>query len=340
MTINAAVKTDKIPLRTQLNPLSIRKKVFNFLLALFRYVLLICLGFVILTPILKMIAQSVTAASALGMKNSIWIPAATSLQNLWEAWLIHDYSKALPYSLLNALVLAILQTICAALAAYSFARLKFKGSGILFALVIFTIIVPSDSIMLAQYINFRNFDIFGIVKAITGKPLNLLNSSYASYVLAITGAGIKGGLYIYILRQSYRQLPLSVEEAAYVDGASFPRTFLSIVIPSVNSSLTTVMVLSFIWNYSDTYYSSLLNGRTSLNLALNLSRMQAQMKWALSEIEADMPTKYIVSSASPLSQTAAANAAALLTLAPLLILYMFVQKRFVQGVERSGLGGD
>lgn len=340
MTINKAVKTDKIPLRTQLNPLSVRKKVSNFFLSLFRYVLLICLGFVILTPILKMVAQAVTAQSALGMKNSVWIPSATSLQNLYEAWLINDYAKALPYSLLNAFVLAVLQTICAALAAYSFARLKFKGSGILFAMVIFTIIVPSDSIMLAQYINFRNFDIFGIIKATTGEPLNLIGSSYASYILAFTGAGIKGGLYIYILRQAYRQLPISVEEAAYVDGANFPRTFFSIVIPSVNSSLTTVMVLSFIWNYSDTYYSSLLNGSNNLNLALNLTRMQTQMKWYLSDIQKMMPLQYTVTPESPLAQTAAANAAAFLTLLPLLILYMFVQKRFVQGVERSGLGGD
>ncbi|MGN0299416.1 MAG: carbohydrate ABC transporter permease [Lachnospiraceae bacterium] len=339
MTTNVAVKTDKIPLKTYLHPVLIQKKAMSFLTTLFRYVLLVCLGFIILTPILKMTAQAFTAQSALGLKNSVWIPAATSLQNMWEAWLITKYPTAITYSLLNAFALAVLQTACAALAAYSFARLKFKGSGILFGLVIFTIIVPSDSIMLAQYLNFRHFDIFGIIKAIRGEDLNLIGKPVSNYILALTGAGIKGGLYIYILRQSYRQLPISIEEAAYVDGCGFGRTFISIVIPGVNASLTTVMVLSFIWNYSDTYYSGLLSS-TNSNLALILARMQTQMKWYLANIVDLMPTKYTVLNESPLAQTAACNAAAFLVLMPLLVMYLFVQKRFVQGVERSGLGGD
>lgn len=325
--------------KQNISPLAVRKKILNICGSIFRYVLLICLGFVILTPILKVLKEAISDQAVLGLKNSAWIPSVTSLQTLLESVYILKYPKALAFSLINSAVLALLQTMCAAFAAYSFARLKFKGSNILFGLVIFSIIVPPDSIMLAQYINFRNFDIFGIVQAISGQPLNLIGSTTAIYILAATGMGVKGGLFIYILRQSYRQFPISIEEAAYVDGAGFLKTFIRIVLPGVSASLTTVFVLGFIWNYADTYYISLLSP-TNMHLSLRLMRIQRNMSWTIKDIETLMPDKYLVQSESPLIQTAVANGCALLTILPLLVLYMFVQKRFVQGVERSGLGGD
>ena len=321
------------------NKLSIRRKVLEILGLIFRYALLISLGMIIITPLYATFKEGITAQEQLGLKNSAWIPPATSLQSFITAWLIMDYDFSIFYSLGNALLLAFLQTLCAALAAYSFTRLRFKGSGLLFGLVIFTIIVPSQSIMLAQYITFRNFDILGLINLFTGSPLNLLSSPAALYIMAATGVGIKGGLYIYILRQAYRQLPISIEEAAYVDGAGFLRTFFSIVIPGVSSSLTTVAVLSFVWNYADTYFMSLFNP-TKYQLSLRLADVQKNMRWAIGDVQKLIPAQYIVNLESPMVHKGVASACAVLTIAPLLILYLFVQKRFVQGVERSGLGGE
>ncbi len=323
----------------EINPYSVRRKASDFFIGLFRYVILISLGFVILTPIFTTLKEAFTDQNALGLKNSVWIPSSVSLQSFTEAFLILDYSKALIYSILNTAVLAILQTLCAALAAYSFARLKFKGSNILFGLVVFTIIVPPQSIMLAQYISFRNFDVFGLIQMLTGSHLNLIGTPFAVYILAATGMGVKGGLYIYILRQSFRQFPVAIEEAAYVDGAGFLKTFLGIVLPGISSSLLTVGVLSFVWNYADTYYISLLSSN-KLQLPLRMVQVQSNMRWAIMDIEKYVPTNYIVEYDSPYVQTAVASACAFLSILPLLIMYLFVQKRFVQGVERSGLGGD
>nr|MCR5154884.1 carbohydrate ABC transporter permease [Lachnospiraceae bacterium] len=269
-------------------------------------------------------------------------PPAVSLQSFIEGYLILGYDHAIWTSILNSLVLAFFQTASAALAAYTFARLKFKGSNILFGLVVFTIIVPAQSIMLAQYTSFRHFDIFGLFKLIRGEDLNLIGSSWAAYLLAATGMGVKGGLYIYILRQSYRQLPVSIEEAAYVDGAGFLKTFVHIVLPGVSATLLTVSVLSFVWNYADTYYLSLLMGSKAgtSQLAIRLVNVQNNMRWAIMDIEKYVPSKYVVNFESPLIQKGVACACAILVIAPLIILYFFIQKRFVQGVERSGLGGD
>ena len=335
--------TNKIKTRIdylkRISPYALKKHIMNFILGLFRYALLICLGFVIITPLLNTLREAITDQSVLGLKNSVWVPSAVSSQSLVEALYILDYKNGLIYSLLNTAVIALLQTMCAAFAAYSFARLKFKGSNILFGIVIFTIIVPPQSVMLAQYITFRNFDIFNIFQAITGSHLNLIGSPASIYILAATGMGVKGGLYIYILRQSFRQFPISIEEAAYVDGAGFLRTFFKIVLPGVSSSLLTVGVLSFVWNYADTYYMSLLSSN-KLHLPLRMVQIQGNMRWAIQAIESVMPGNYVVEYESPYVQTAVANACALLTILPLIIMYAFVQKRFVQGVERSGLGGD
>ena len=332
-------KSEKKGRVSRVSKYAVRRKISDTVLAVIRYAILISLGFVIITPLLSTLKDAITAQNALGMKNSKWIPSAVSWQSFTEAVLILDYWKGLAYSLINTAILAILQTMCAALAAYSFARLKFKGAGILFGLVIFTIIVPPQSIMLAQYITFRNFDIFNIFQNLTGSHLNLIGSPVSIYILAATGMGVKGGLYIYILRQSFRQFPISIEEASYVDGAGFLKTFLRIVLPGVSSSLLTVGVLSFVWNYADTYYISLLSSN-KLQLPLRMVQVQANMRWALMDIENKMPAQYIVETESPYIQTAVASACAFLTILPLVIMYLFVQKRFVQGVERSGLGGD
>ena len=326
----------------RLSRYAVRKKTLNVLGLIFRYTILICIGFLIITPIYQTFKEGITEQSMLGFSNSAWVPPATSMQSFIEAYLILDYPKGLLFSIFNTLILAFLQTACAALAAYTFARLKFKGSSILFAIVIFSIIVPSQSIMLAQYISFKNFDIFGLIKLIKGEPLNLIGSTFSVYLLAATGMGVKGGLYIYILRQSYRQLPVSIEEAEYVDGAGFLKTFFHIVLPEVSASLLTVSVLSFVWNYSDRYLISLLMGNKArgLQLSLLLSDVQGRMRWAIQDLQSKMPATYVMNWESPLIQKGVLSACAFLVILPLIILYFFVQKKFIQGVERSGLGGD
>lgn len=320
---------------------AVKQKGKDILGHIFRYILLISLGFVIVTPLLNLLKEAVTAHSVLGMKSSEWVPPEVSSVSFQVALEVLDYWKGLVFSLLNTAILAILQTLCAALAAYSFARMKFKGSGILWAIVIFSIVVPSQSIMLAQYITFRNFDILGIFKLLTGNPISLIGSDISLYLLAGTGMGVKGGLFIYILRQNFRQLPISIEEAAFVDGAGFLKTFFSIVLPSSATSLTTVGVLSFLWNYADVYFTSLLTS-SSKSLALTFNRLQSNIRWPIGDAIKVLPKEVgaIVNKESPLVQSAVAAGCALLVVIPLLILYLFVQKRFVQGVERSGLGGD
>ena len=299
------------------------RKAKSFCAGLFRYVLIICLSYLILAPILINISTAFTNPRDLSFPSSIWIPARFSIENWHVSMLMLNYGKALPYTLFFTAIITVLQTVSAMMAGYSFARLKFPGRSILFALSVFTIVVPPQMFMLPQYLFFKEFDIFGIFRLITGHPINLL----------------KSGLYIYIFRQSFRALPKVLEEAAYMDGAGFLRTFTSIVVPSAGAGILTVAVLSFVWNWNDSYYIRLFDDTNINYLMLAFNKATGSVDESLATISTKIPATYAFLMKNPVYEGAIAKTAALLVFMPLVVLYMFVQRKFVQGVERSGIVG-
>ena len=317
---------------------TVLKKFKGFAAGLFRYVLIICLSYLILAPILINISTAFTNPRDLAFPSSIWIPARFSIENWHVSALMLNYGKALPYTLVYTFIIMVLQTVSAMMAGYSFARLKFPGRSLMFALAVFTIVVPPQMFMLPQFLFFKEFDIFGIFRLITGKPLNLLKSG-SLFVLNALCMGLKSGLYIYIFRQSFRALPKELEEAAYMDGAGFLRTFTSIVVPSAGAGILTVAVLSFVWNWNDAYYIRLFDDTNINYLMLAFNKATGSVDESLAKISTKIPATYAFLMKNPVYEGAIAKTSALLVFMPLVVLYMFVQRKFVQGVERSGIVG-
>lgn len=315
------------------------KKGKAFAAGLARYVLIVCLSYLILAPILINISTAFTNPRDLNFPSSMWIPARVSIENWHVSWLMLDYGKALPYTMGYTAVIACLQTVSAMLAGYSFARLKFPGRSVLFALAVFTIVVPPQMFMLPQYLFFKEFDIFGLIRHFTGKPLNLLGSSASLYVLNALGMGLKSGLYIYIFRQTFRSMPKELEEAAYIDGAGFLRTFTSVVLPSAGPGILTVAVLSYVWSWNDAHYVKLFDNTNVKFLMLAYNKATGSVDEALASISSKVPVNYAFLLKSPVYEAAIAKTAALLVFLPLVVLYLIVQRKFVQGVERSGIVG-
>ena len=326
--------------RSRLTPAKVQKHAKTVLIAILRYTLLICLSYLILAPILSNIVTAVTHPADLGLSSSIWIPLRFSTQNLHVSYIILNYAKTMPATLLYTTVVMILQVVCTLLAGYSFARLKFKGQGMLFACVIATILVPSQIIMLPQYLYFSDFRLFGLIPLYNeGKGLNLLNQPAVVYILSALGMGLKSGLYIYIFRQTFRGLPKELEQAAYVDGAGFVRTFVRIVLPCAGPGLITVGTLSFVWNWNDTSFLSWFDPRNATNLMFMYLKRTSNMKQALDGVSSKVPGTYTFLTDNILYQNAVNKTCALFVLIPLILLYLIVQRRFVQGVERSGIVG-
>lgn len=288
-----------------------------------RAVLVTGFCFIILFPLFLRFSVAFRSKIDIYDPTVLWIPKNFTLDNIKIAMEATHYFATLLNTFLISAGTTIIQLVSCALAAYAFAKLKFKGSGLLFGLVIFTIVVPPQTIMIPLYLTYRYFDLFGLVGLFTRQDsLNLIDTFWPFLISSATGMGLKNGLYIYIFRQFFRGIPREIEEAALVDGASVFKTFYRIMLPNAVPAIVTVVLFSFVWQWNDSYYVSLFLSKVKV-----LSTQLADMGSVLGS-EPDL-----------IYQSMLLNTGVLLLMAPLIILYLFVQRYFVESVERTGIVG-
>jgi multiple sugar transport system permease protein len=272
------------------------------------------------------------SASFMGFEDSrdptvAYIPRYLNPSNYIMSFELMNYLLTLGLTLIMISVCAFFQVCVCMLAAYGFARYKFPLKNIFFLCVILIIIVPVQTIFGPLYLNFMFFDIFGIFRFVTGRTVNMLNNS-GSYILFYAGGmGIKSGLYIFILRQYFRTLPKDLEEAAYIDGCGRLKTFLRIILPDAAPMVTSCFLFSFVWQWTDSLYTTLF---------LNRYPMLSSRLGSLSASFVAMWTKRFPFDPMP-SPHSVVSAGTLMTLAPLILLYLFAQRRFVQSINQTGL---
>jgi len=292
--------------------------------------IVIGISYVILLPIFTKLSSSFMVERDLYDNAVKWIPRHFTLDNYKLVWEFMEYPQAFRNSALLCLVASALQVASCTLVGYGFARFNFRGSGIAFALVLLTLLVPPQVMMTPLYLNFRYFNIFGLLP----KPINLMNTYYPAIFMSMTATGIKNGLFIYILRQFFRGMPGELEEAAYVDGAGLFTTFYKIMLPSATPALVIVFLFSFVWQWNDYFFTTLLMSNAKLMpITLQGVAFKYVESLGLGSVSA---TDYMVTSQY---LSILDNAAMMLFMAPLLILYAFMQRHFVQSIERTGLVG-
>ena len=316
----------------------------NFVISAFRYILIICLMYMILYPLLSMFATAIVHPRFIGSAVSLWIPPFASWDNFRVAWHVMNFLPSLGFTMFFIGVVMILQLLNAAFAGYAFARLRFRGISIVFALVLLTIVVPTQALFLPMYVMFMNFDVFGIFTLINGEPLSLLGEPTAMFVMAGLGQGIAGGIFIYIFRQFFRGLPKELEEAAYVDGAGILRTFFTIALPMAKPAVLTVATLSFIWNWNDGFFQSIFHP-SDMYMRVRINQLNAPsaggtsvMQQAIDTIRGRLPHETVILT-TPHYDEIIIIVANLLSILPLVLLFLLIQRQFVQGVERSGIVG-
>ncbi|MGF9696854.1 MULTISPECIES: carbohydrate ABC transporter permease [Paenibacillus] len=301
----------------------------SWLWSIVRFTLIAGLSFVILFPIFQKISTSIKDKSDLYSAVVVWIPQNFSFDNFREAIRVMDYWATLLNTFALSATTTILTTLSCALAGYGFARLKFKGSNLLFAGVILTILVPPTTILIPVYLNLKSFDLMGAMTLIFGKPMNLLNTYWPFILTALTANSLKAGLYIFIFRQFFRGIPKEVEEAAYVDGAGISRTFARIMLPNAIPSIVTVLLFSFVWQWNDSFYTT-----TYLTSSKVMSTQLSSLPYNLAQQVSDGASK-----ADPFYLSMIQDTGILLAILPLIIIYLFVQRYFVESVERTGIVG-
>lgn len=300
-------------------------RIAGYVWPFFRAVIIFGLSFVILYPILYMISTSLRPQAEMHDPSVMWIPKTIRLENFVEVWNAIDYPNTLWNTLVLNIVSSVLQVGTCALTGYGFARFKFKGKNFFFALVLLQIIVPVQIILIPQYSQFRYFDIFGLFTALTGNTLNLVDTNLSMYIPALMCNGIRAGLFIYLFRQFFRGLPKELEDAAYLDGCGPFKTFISVMIPNAASSFLTVFIFSIVWYWNDYYVSSMYFTKAN-TISLKIDGIGNIVSMYLTG-EIGMASDFIVWM----------EAGCLLAITPIVIMYIFLQKYFTEGIARAGL---
>lgn len=329
MKNNLKLKLNKIIDDITVNPNTkkIRTKTVNFIISIVKYVLLFGLCFIILYPILQQIMVAIRDPMDINDPMVMWIPNNLSIQNFKIAAIALNYKQALINTATLSFICTILQVFITALVGYAFTRLKFPGSNLLFAIVILTIIVPPATIAIPQFLNTVKMGVYG----------NLM----ALYVITALGMGIKSGIFIYMFRQFFRGIPTDLEEAALVDGAGPFKVFYKVMLPNARGAIITVALFAFVWQWNDSYYASLFIKLENYPLlTTKLTTIMNGLQSALSNLDknywaliGDDINK------NPLFSSMILNTAGIMIMAPLIIGYVFFQRLFVEGIERSGIVG-
>lgn len=308
----------------------LKKKISEVAVSVARFILLFGLCFLILQPIFTKISVSFMTEEDLFNPIVISIPQHFTTENYYVTTDIMSYSKGLVNTLWISVTIALLQITVCTLVGYGFARFKFPLKNFWFACVILVILIPPQTISSSLHLHFRFFDIFGIIKATTGEALNLRGSKLPYYLLSAGCMGLKNGLYIYMIRQFFRNIPEDMEEAAYVDGCGTLKTFVRIMLPEAKPILTSCFLFAFVWQWTDGFYSKMFLGTTTL-LSTSLAHLVDSLGAYIQRVLGIKTTVSIAYSNCILST------GTLLIILPLIVLYLFAQKAFVESISSTGI---
>lgn len=298
----------------------------NFLFSLFRLIVIVGICYVILGPIIGIISSAFFSDADAYNPMVYLIPQEPTLERFKLAILRLDYWKTVGNSILYSLSLMAIQVLVCSMVGYGFARYNFPLKKLLFGCVVVMIVIPTHTIMLPIYVTFAKFDPLGLVTLFTGSTKNLLSSPVPMYIMTALGCGLRSGLYIYIFNQFFRGLPKEIEEAAFVDGAGTWYTYFRIMLVNAVPSVITVAIFSMVWQYNDTFYSKLFLIDPNIVISKKITTLQSTISNLDKVLDPAISQLYVY-------------AGILLVILPIVIIYVALQKYFIEGVERSGIVG-
>lgn len=286
------------------------------------YLLLGCIGFIYLYPLLYMISKSFMPLDDLLNPSISWIPSILYSENYINAFRSMNYWKTLADSITLAGMPTLINVVICALVGYGFARYDFKGKKILMGFLIFSFILPPQATMMPTYVFYTD--------------LKILNSILAFVVPAVLGQGLKAQIFILIFYQFFRQVPQALIEAAKIDGAGHFKSFFRIAVPSAAPAILVVFLFSIVWYWNESYLTQLYvvgafaNSSKWSSLVVSLKTFETSYNSARStagNIAVDINESIKM-------------AGTMLSILPLLIMYLVLQRQFVESIDRTGITGE
>lgn len=299
-----------------------------------RAVFLIAFSVILLYPVLFMISNALKTRADVINPAVEWIPRQPSLYSFQVAFHAMEYFKSLWNTFRFELISGAIEVFTCAVYAYGLARFKFRMKPLLMFFLILVIFIPDIIMVIPRIINFRYMDVMGIlgfIKNLTGVDLrpNLTDTVLTFYLPSIFGVGLKGGIFMFIYMQFFKSLPQELEEAAWIDGAGPFTTFMRIILPSSGVVLLTVSIFSLIWHWND-WLLAMMYTNENRTLAVQVYDIDnVILRWARA---GSITLDQSLDQGAPL-------AACLLFIVPPIALYLFLQKYFIQSIDRVGIVG-
>lgn len=307
-----------------------KKHCQSFIVNAARYIVLISFSYMLIYPIIFIISSTFKSNADYYDVTVQWVPKNWSLGSFLLAFDILDYWKSLFSTLKNEIVAALIEVFSCMVAAFGLTRFNIKGKKFLNFILIITMLIPFPMYLIPSYVNFRFVDFLGILKLIgriVGTELrpSILDTPLVFWLPSFFAVGLKGSLFIYIYSQFFKGLPKELEEAAWIDGAGAWKTFFRIVVPSSTTSIITVLLFSMIWHWND---SLLAQTYLSQNypLAVQLSNINNLVSRSAEGI-------------TSMNQGGVIMASCLIMIAPMIVFYILIQRRFIESVSTSGIVG-
>jgi multiple sugar transport system permease protein len=263
------------------------------------YILLILGGLVMIVPFVWMASTSLKIGEYVLSMPPQWIPDPATLDSYRRIFELYPIGRMLFNSLLVAGLTTLGQLVTCSMAAYAFARLKFRGHNLVFLLYLATLMVPFQVTITPLFIMMR---IFGWINTYQGLILPGVFSAFGTF----------------LLRQAFMTIPTEYEEAAFMDGASPLTIFLKIILPLSKPALATLSVFAFMGSWNAFMWPLfIVREETLMTLPVGLATLQG--RW--------------------LTEWNLVMAGTVITVLPMLLLYLIAQKYLVQGYVMSGLKG-
>jgi multiple sugar transport system permease protein len=228
-----------------------------------------------------------------------WIPSEVAWSNYTKALTAMPFDRFYLNSFIVAASVTLLTILTSSLAAFAFARLRFRGRDILFLIYLATLMIPFTVLLIPNFIVIRTLDWYDSYQALIFPPAF---SAFATF----------------LLRQYFRGIPMELDDAARIDGASSLRIWWQIIMPNSAPALAALSIFVFLGNWNEFLWPLVVTNSQEMRtvpVGLNAFQGQFNVRWEL------------------------LMAAAVVAMLPVLVVYLFAQKWFIKGITISGLGG-
>ena len=284
------------------------------------YGLLIIIGFIFIYPILYMISTSFMDRNDLLDSSVKWLPSSLYIQNYIAAAKSMDFWKTLGKGVIIAGVPTLFNVLTGMIVGYGFARYDFKLKKLFMGILLFSYILPDQVTMIPTYVLYNDMGILGTI--------------WTFVLPALFGNGINSAIFILIFYSFFKQVPKVLMEAAYIDGAGHFKAFFKIAIPSAVPAIITVFLFSFVWYWNESYLTEMyVQGLTTksewTNLVIQLKNFDSN--YSTRATTGDMATSL---------NESVRMAATSLSILPLFLMYLVLQRQFIESIDRTGITGE